>query len=196
MMKVGLTGGMGTGKSIIAEIFKILKIPVYEADSKAKLLMESDNQLMSELIKAFGKNIFSHSHLIPSLLAQIVFNDRKALNKVNSIVHPYVMKDFDRWIQSQNDCPYIIMESAILIESNLYTKFDKIICVTSPLNIRIERIMKRDGVTEDIVKQRISNQFDDEEKLSRSNFIIYNDDNIMVLPQVLDVHNQLLNLNR
>jgi dephospho-CoA kinase len=192
MMKVGLTGGIGVGKSIVSTVFSVLKIPVYEADSKAKVLMQSDKQLMDELIDAFGQNIFIHNQLIPSILAQIVFNDRKALSKVNSIVHPYVMQDFITWTQSHSDDPYVIMESAILIESGLCSHFDKIICITSPLKMRIERIRKRDGISEDLVKQRISNQLSDKEKLPKCDYIIYNDDNSMVLPQVLDIHNQLL----
>ena len=191
-MKVGLTGGIGVGKSIVSTVFSVLKIPVYEADSKAKLLMQSDKQLMDELIDAFGQNIFIHNQLIPSILAQIVFNDRKALSKVNSIVHPYVMQDFITWTQSHSDDPYVIMESAILIESGLCSHFDKIICITSPLKMRIERIRKRDGISEDLVKQRISNQLSDKEKLPKCDYIIYNDDNSMVLPQVLEIHNQLL----
>lgn len=194
-MKVGLTGGIGVGKSIVSTVFSVLKIPIYEADSKAKLLMQSDKQLMDELIDAFGEKIYSHNHLIPSLLAQIIFNDRKALSKVNSIVHPYVMQDFITWTQSHSDDPYVIMESAILIESGLCSYFDKIICITSPLKMRIERIRKRDGISEDLVKQRMNNQLSDKEKLPKCDYIICNDEKNMVLPQILDIHNQLLKSN-
>ncbi|MBN2519596.1 MAG: dephospho-CoA kinase [Bacteroidales bacterium] len=194
MIKVGLTGGIGSGKSVISKIFRILDIPVYFADQRAKELMENNEIIKSKLMDIFGKKIYHKNKLQRKLLSQIIFKDGKLLQKVNSIVHPIVRDDFIEWMKYKTGYKYVIEEAAILFETGYYKEFDKIITVIAPVDLRIQRIILRDNTTENEVKQRMKNQWEDEDKIKYSDYIIINDDKELVIPQVLKIHKELQNL--
>ncbi|HKM94402.1 MAG TPA: dephospho-CoA kinase [Prolixibacteraceae bacterium] len=191
MIKVGLTGGIGAGKSMVCNIFSKLGIPVYVADTEAKLLMNTNPAIRQQLLALFGKNIYLENDVLDrKKLSEIIFNDKIALAKVNAIVHPIVRKHFDKWADLQKSA-YVIQEAAILFESGQNIHFDKIILLTAPYEVKIERVMKRDNVSREKVIERMNNQLTDEEKILKSDFIINNDNISMVLPQVLDINKKL-----
>lgn len=191
MIKVGLTGGIGSGKSIVARIFQVLGIPVYNSDEAARELMGSDQELIAALSDRFGASIYIDEKLDRKKLGSIVFNDPKALEDLNSLVHPAVRKAFAEWADQQNS-PYVLMESAILAESGGHRNFDRMIVVSAPEELRIERVMKRDGMGEGIVRAWMRNQTSEEERLKIADHVIVNDDRQLVIPQVLAIHQQLL----
>lgn len=195
MLKVGLTGGIGSGKTTVAKIFQILGIPVFDADSNAKMLMNSDNTIRKELIQVFGENVFHAQGLNKKYLADIVFNDETKLNLLNSIVHPHTIKASDEWAKQQQS-KYVIKEAALLFESGSYKELDCIIAVVSPKDIRIKRVTKRDNVTEKEVEMRIAKQQDEVLTQQLSHYIINNDDEHLVIPQVLELHQILLDKAR
>jgi dephospho-CoA kinase len=191
MIKVAVTGGIGSGKSVVCEVFEKIGIPVFYADSSAKELMNSDNNIKEYLISNFGSTIFDEDgKLFRGKFAEIIFNNKTSLLKVNEIVHPAVRKVFEEWAKKQTT-PYLIEETAILFESGLAHLFDKIIYVTAPLELRIERVMKRDKTTREKVQERMKNQENDEKKIEKSDFIIVNDDKEMILPQIINIHSKL-----
>ncbi len=194
MLRIGLTGGIGSGKSIVARIFNVLEIPVLDSDLIARELMQNDPDLIAQLKERFGASIYMDGKLDRKKLGAIVFNDPKALADLNSWVHPAVRKGFSEWADRQNS-PYVLMESAILAESGGYRNFDRIIVVTAPEEIRIQRVMKRDGVGEESVRARMRNQASEEERLKIADHIIVNDDRQLVIPQVLSIHRNLLDLD-
>jgi len=170
---IGLTGGIGSGKTTVANEFASLGIPVYIADLEARKLMQTDSVL--NLIKAeFGSTVFDNGVLIREKLSEIVFNDSKKLEKLNGIVHPAVKKHFDEWLLEHKNNPFVIYETAILFESGSYKKCDFVINVEAPLEVRIQRVIERDKTTREKVLERIKNQWNDEEKSSKSDFIIKN----------------------
>ena len=170
---IGLTGGIGTGKTMVAEYFKSLGIPVYIADSEARQLMTSDN-IIKALSNEFGNEILENGILNREKLAQLVFNNPKKLQKLNSIVHPEVKKHFDNWVEKHKNYPFVVKEAAILFESGSYKYCDTIITVTAPLETRLQRVMKRDKTDRESVLKRIENQWTDEQRIAKSNFVIYN----------------------
>jgi dephospho-CoA kinase len=170
---IGLTGGIGTGKTMVAEYFKSLGIPVYIADKEARQLMTSDN-IINALSNEFGKEILENGILNREKLAKLVFNDSKKLQKLNSIVHPEVKKHFDNWIEKHKNYPFVVKEAAILFESGSYKYCDTIITVTCPLEIRLQRVMKRDKTDRESVLKRIENQWTDEQRIAKSNYVIHN----------------------
>ena len=194
MIKVGLTGGIGSGKSYVANIFSALNIPVYNSDLEAKkLYLRKDVREL--MIANFGKSIYLPTGNIDKIrLAKIIFNDKKALNKINSIIHPLVKEHFNQWIEEQQHALYIIKEAAILFESGAYKDMHKIIVVTAPLELRIERVIKRDYTNGEIILKKISNQLSDKELIKKSDFNIIND-NKALLPQVLKIHKTLVKMN-
>ncbi len=195
MIKVGLTGGIGSGKSYVAKIFSALNIPVYNSDLEAKKLYLRQD-VRESIIANFGKSIYLPTGNIDKIrLAKIIFNDKKALNKINSIIHPLVKEHFNQWIEEQQHAPYIIKEAAILFESGAYKDMHKIIAVTAPLELRIERVIKRDHTDREIILKKISNQLSDKELIKKSDFNIINDKKAL-LPQVLKIHKTLLKMNR
>lgn len=188
MKVVGITGGIGSGKSTVCNIFRVLGIPVYEADAEAKKLYDLP-EVVSELKKVFGGHYFSKSgELDKRKFADLIFNDDTALKKINDIVHPYVKKRFREWKKAHNDKPYVLKEAAILFESGSDKGCDKVITVTAPENIRLQRVMMRDQRTADQVKKIMGKQLSDQEKIKRSDFIIVNDEKSLVVPQVLKTH--------
>ena len=170
---IGLTGGIGSGKTMVAEYFKSLGIPVYIADKEARQLMTSEN-IINALSNEFGKEILENGILNREKLAQLVFNNPKKLQKLNSIVHPEVKKHFDNWVEKHKNYPFIVKEAAILFESGSYEYCDTIITVTAPLETRLQRVMKRDKTDRESVLKRIENQWTDEQRIAKSNYVIHN----------------------
>lgn len=195
-MKVGITGGIGSGKSIVTRIFKSLEVPVYNADDAAKRLMNTNHVLRTKLQNLFGEDIFPSEGLFDrKKLAAIVFHQPELLQKLNTLVHPAVGIDYQEWQQKQN-ATYTIREAAILYESGTHIDLDAVIMVDAPENLRIERIKERDSRTENEIKAIIHQQWPAEELRARANFIIENDEAHPVIPQVLAIHQQLLSYGR
>lgn len=191
MLKIGLTGGIGSGKSTVAKIFEILGVPVYYADDAAKRLMNEDEELKATIISHFGEESYINNKLNRPYLASVVFNNEEKLALLNSITHPATIRDADQWMQKQNS-PYIIKEAALLFESGSYNYLDYIIGVSSPAQLRISRTMERDHVSREEVQKRINRQMDETEKMRRCNFIITNNEQEMLIPQVIALHEKLI----
>jgi dephospho-CoA kinase len=191
MIKVGLTGGIGSGKSYVANIFSALGIPVYNSDLEAKKMYLRDD-VRKLMILNFGKDVYLKSGYInKNYLAKIIFNNKNALNKVNAIIHPLVKKHFDKWLEEHKQAAYIIKEAAILFESGAFKFMDKNIVVTAPLDIRIERVIKRDKTDKETILKKINKQLPDNELIEKCDFQIINY-NEALLPQVLKIHKTLL----
>lgn len=186
MLKIGLTGGIGSGKSIVAKVFETLGIPVYYADDATKRLMNTDSALKAAIIKNFGEKCYKDGELDRKHLASIVFNNREKLDLLNSLTHPATIADAEQWIKRHN-APYIIKEAALLFESRADKNLDYVIGISSPLELRIKRVMHRDSLTKEEVMQRISRQMNEEEKMKLCDFIITNNEQQLVLPQVLEL---------
>lgn len=170
---IGLTGGIGSGKTTVANEFSSLGIPVYITDQEAKKLMQSDS-VLNQIKEEFGSAVFDKGVLLRDKLSEIVFNDDKRLAKLNSIVHPAVKQHFREWLLEHQNDPFVIYESAILFESGSYKECDFVINVVAPLEIRIQRVIERDKTTREKVLERVKNQWNDEEKSSKSDFIVKN----------------------
>lgn len=191
-MRVAVTGGIGSGKTIVCSVFKKLGIPVFYADMEAKRLMDTNPLIKEELVKYFGNQIYNDENkLIRTKFASLIFNDSKALSFVNSVIHPAVRNEFARWATEQNS-PYVIQEAAIIVETGQATFFDKIIAVHASQEIRVQRVMKRDQVDRVKVIERIKNQLNSDELLKYADYIIENDGTQMIVPQILTIHNKLL----
>lgn len=192
MLKVGLTGGIGSGKTTVAKIFQSLGIPVYNADNEAKRLMEEDKELVEAMKQTFGKGAYKLGILDRKYIANIIFNDEKALEKINALVHPAVQKDFHlRWAKEQKT-PYVIEESALLFESDLFKSFDFVISVITPMSERVERLLKRDkDTTLKQIQARINNQVSDEVRKKKSDALLYNGAENLLLPQVLELDKRI-----
>lgn len=191
MIKLAITGGIGSGKSVVSEILRLYGIPVYIADDESKRLTESSDDIREKLTEKFGNNIYEGGKLNKPLLASIIFNDKEKLKTVNSIIHPVVRADLSDWLESYADSKIIASESAILFESGFNAMFDKVITVYTPLEIRIKRIMSRNNTSYDNAKQRIESQMPDEEKVKLSDFVIYNSGNISLIQQIESVLTKL-----
>lgn len=170
---IGLTGGIGSGKTTIANYFKSLGIPVYIADDEAKKVMQLP-EIHSQIKLEFGKNVFENDLINTSKLAKLVFNNPEKLKKLNKIVHPAVKKHFDNWVLQHKESPLVIKEAAILFESGSYQYCDKIITVVAPIETRIKRVMERDQTSRENVLDRINSQWTDDQKTSKSDFVITN----------------------
>lgn len=196
-MLIGITGGIGSGKTTVAKIFNILGIPVYSADDRAKWLMANDSDLKSQIISYFGReSYFEDGSLNRSYLASSVFNDEKKVSLINSLVHPAVKKDFEQWVLEQ-DSPYVMKEAALLFESGSYKDLDKVINVSAPLKIRINRVILRDPQrSENQINDIINKQMPDEEKNLKADYVIKNSDNRLLIPQVMQIHHELLNSDK
>lgn len=195
MLKVGITGGIGSGKTTVCKLFQLQNIPVFYADQQAKTIMQTDKQLVDDLKAAFGMDVYSEEEILNrGKLAALVFNDEEKLKKLNSLVHPAVFRAFDIWVKQQT-APYVLKEAALLFESGSYKNCDYIILVKSPQDLKISRIIERDSITEADVLKRMNKQLSDQEKEQRSNFIIYNDEKQMLIPQVLELHEKFLKLS-
>ncbi|MDP5061652.1 MAG: dephospho-CoA kinase [Maribacter sp.] len=191
MMIVGLTGGIGSGKSTVAAMFKELDVPVYNSDDRAKYLMNTSIYIKEKLIALLGDEAYENGQLNRPYIAKEVFNDSELLANLNGIVHPVVRQDFLAWVKEQDSC-YVIQETALLFENNSQNLYDRIIVVTAPKELRISRVLDRDNSTREQVLARINNQLDDEIKIKSSNFVIENIDLERTSSIVLQVHASIL----
>ena len=193
MVIVGLTGGVGSGKTTISKCFKSFGIPVYIADDEAKALMNQSKVLKRKLIDLFGKSAYKDGKLNRPFLASKIFSDQMLLSKMNAIVHPKVASHFKRWLKKQ-EAPYIIKEAAIIFENNLESNYNYIITVVADEDLRIKRVMKRDEASKEKIQSIISNQLPDEVKIKKSDFVITNNDLASAKSQVVEIHQQILQL--
>jgi len=194
MLKVGLTGGIGSGKTTIAKIFELLNVPVYYADEASKRLYHTDQDLIRNIKKHFGEDVYTNEQLNRSKLAGIVFNDPDKLNLLNELVHPPTIRDAEEWMKKQT-APYVIKEAALLFESGSAQGLDYIIGVKAPVHYRIKRVMERDGVSREDVISRANRQIDEDIKMRLCDFLIINNEQELVIPQVLELHSKLASLN-
>lgn len=195
MLKVGITGNIGSGKTTVSRIFEVLGVPVFYADTAAKEVMMKDNILIAAIRDAFGNaSYFEDGSLNRRHIANIVFNDEKQLAILNSIVHPAVFRAFDSWVKHNKNVPYVLKEAALLFESDSYKMCDKTIMVTAPLQMRIQRVAARDGMSEAEIMSRESKQFTEEKKVKLADYVIRNDNSEFVVPQVLRLHKQFISL--
>jgi len=195
MLKIGITGNIGSGKTTVSKIFEVLGIPVFYADDEAKKVMVNDAILIDELKQAFGaQSYFEDGSLNRKHIASIVFNNEAELKKLNAIVHPAVFRAFDSWVPRFKNAPYVLKEAALLFESSSYKMCDKSIMVTAPLELRIERVMLRDGFSRDEILNREARQFSEKKKLQLANYAVKNDNTELVIPQVLALHEQFIEL--
>lgn len=183
MIKIGITGGIGSGKSVVAELLTVMGVPVYIADAEAKRLTNTSAVIRKALVDLFGSDLYNESGLDKKKLASYIFSERDHLLQVNRIIHPEVNRHFNEWVEQQNT-PVCAIESAILFESGFYLSVDTTVTVYAPEAIRIARASARDNTTPEAIKQRIDNQLADEAKRDRSDHIIYNDDKTAIIPQV------------
>ena len=191
MLRIGLTGGIGSGKSTVAHIFEVLNIPVYYADAASKRLMSEDEELKNKIKKAFGEDTYINNELNRKYLSDEVFNDPQKIKLLNSLVHPATIKDALGWMQIQK-APYVIKEAALIFESGSNKDLDYVIGVKSPVDLRIKRAMARDNISEQEVLARMNKQMDEEAKISLCDYVIVNDEEQMVIPQVLVLHEKFL----
>ena len=191
MKCIGLTGGIGSGKTTVARIFSMLNVPVYNSDEAGRKLTNKDPHVKNAIKELFGTDMFdSNENLIREKLSTIVFNDSSALAKLNAIIHPAVAQDFNSWCSNQSS-PYVIKESAILFEHGLDKLLDGVIVVEAPDELRIKRVMNRNGITEDAVRQRIQQQLTQDELISRADWVIHNNEEQLLIPQVLDIYSRI-----
>jgi len=192
MLRVGITGGIGSGKSTIARIFNLLGIPIYNADARAKWLMANNAHLKNSIVNAFGEDSYIGNDLNRNYLAEKVFKDKKLVNQLNSLVHPRVAEDFENWCSKQN-AVYILKEAALLIESGSSQDLDYIILVSAPEDLRIKRVRNRDPERSlEQIKNIIKKQLNVKEAKASANYIIENDESQLVTPQVISIHKQLI----
>lgn len=194
MLKIGITGGIGVGKTIVTRMFAILGVPVYDADTRAKWVMHHNQALRQELQQAYGPDTFtSEGELNRPYLASVVFNDPQRLEQLNALVHPHVRDDFETWVTAQKNAPYVLKEAALMYESEAWKQMDEIIAVYAPMEVRLKRLLQRDTHrTEGDIRSIIAKQLSEEEKMRRAEHIIYNDDAQLLIPQVLKLHKQFL----
>jgi dephospho-CoA kinase len=195
MIKVGLTGNIGSGKSTVTRIFEILRVPVYHADEEAKKFLK-EKKIQLAIKKKFSDAVFSGSTLDTKKLASIVFSDQDALAFLNSLIHPGVREDLKVWFAHHIQYSYVIQEAAILFESGFYREFDKIITVAAPVELAIQRVMHRDGIGKEEIEKRMHHQWALERKIELSQYVIYNDDGHLLIPQVLAIHNELSKIKK
>jgi dephospho-CoA kinase len=194
MLKIGITGNIGSGKTTVSKLFELLGIPVFYADDHAKNVMVQDAELITGIKQTFGTEAyFEDGTLNRKYIAGIVFNNAAELAKLNALVHPAVFRAFDNWLAVQ-DAPYVLKEAAILFESGSDKGCDRTLMVAAPLELRLQRILKRDNITRAEAESRNARQFSDEKKIALANDLIMNDDSQLVIPQVLKLHQLYLSL--
>lgn len=193
-LQIGITGGIGTGKSLVCKIFHVLGVPAYDADSRAKKLMTTDGILIGQIQKEFGTLSYdARGVLNREYLSATVFNDEAKLKRLNKLVHPRVGEDYERWVAEQGDVKYVLKEAALLFEAGSYQVLDKIIVVTAPETLRIQRVLSRDPHRSlEQIKEIISNQMEETEKVKRADYVIVNDEATLLIPQVLQLHLQFI----
>lgn len=199
MLRIGITGGIGSGKTTVAKIFEVLGVPVYYADDAAKKLMNEDESLQQNIIDHFGAAVFENKQLNRSALASLVFNDPEKLALLNSIVHPVTIADAKKWMEQvaksgEEKTPYAIKEAALLFESGAQKKLDYVIGVHAPYKLRLQRAMLRDNLSKEAIESRMARQMDETKKMNLCNFIITNDEEQLLIPQVVELHEKLLKM--
>lgn len=195
--QIGITGGIGSGKSTICKIFTCLGVPVYDADSRAKSIMTTDGILIAQIKKEFGDLAYlPDASLDKAYLSRVIFENQGKRNLLNEMVHPRVAADTDRWLDQNREAPYVVREAALLIESGAYVKIDKVVLVTAPEELRIKRVLERDPhrLREEVVKI-MATQLPEEEKKKVADVVVNNDETQLLVPQILHLHNQFLKLN-
>lgn len=192
MKKVGLTGGIGSGKTTISKIFGILGIPVFNSDDEAKFILAYNQNVHQLLREHFGNDAFSDNFPDRQKISKIVFEDPEKLSILNSIIHPKVGERFLDWIKQQQNAPYIIKEAAIIFETNIDQQLDLVINIESPLDLRMQRVLSSRGMQEKEFLLRTKNQMTDEERSKRSNFVIYNDEKHLLIKQILEIHQKIM----
>jgi dephospho-CoA kinase len=192
--KLGITGGIGSGKTSVCRVFTVLTIPVFSADREASQIMENDSGIQEKLNYITGRDLYAKGRMDRQALASIIFNDKAILEKVNALVHPVVFQNFSKWAVEQTS-PYVIMEAAILFESGAADYVDKVATVVAPVDQRVERVIRRNKLTKDQVMERMRNQMSDETRISMSDYIIYNSENDMIIPAILKIHQEILTIN-
>ncbi len=192
-LKLGITGGIGSGKSTVCKIFNVLGIPVFSADDEARIIMDSDPGVIGSVNSIAGMDMYENGVLDRKQLARLIFNDRSLLEQINTLIHPVVLESFKEWVSIQKT-GYVILESAILFESGASQYLDRVATVTAPVEERISRVIKRNKFTREQVLERINNQEDDAVKVKKSDFVISNAENDMVIPAVIEIHEYLLEL--
>ncbi|WP_300901686.1 dephospho-CoA kinase [uncultured Bacteroides sp.] len=190
-IKIGITGGIGSGKSVVSHLLEVMGIPVYISDTESKRLTVSDPSIRRELIALLGEDVYAGGELNRPLLASYIFGNPEHIHTVNGIIHPRVRDDFRNWVGRHSVCPIVAMESAILIESGFSDEVDVVMMVCASEEVRIARAMRRDAASRDLVERRIRSQMSDEEKRDRANFVIVNDGETPLIPQVLGVMTSL-----
>ncbi len=195
MLKIGITGNIGSGKSTVVKIFAQLDIPVYDADSRAKILMVENKSLVHEIQLLLGNEAYSSGVLNRAFVSQKVFSNTELLTKLNALVHPEVFKDFDLWVEQQQ-APYILKEAALLYESGSWQSLDKMIVVAANHNLRLKRSIARDASNTTAIEARMKAQMPEAEKVKRADYVINNNENDLLIPQVLRIHRALMQKGR
>jgi dephospho-CoA kinase len=190
-MKLGITGGIGSGKTSVCRVFGVLGIPVFSADPEAQIIMNTDRSVMDGINEIAGMNLYQDDKLNKADLASLIFHDPELLKRVNSLVHPVVFEHFREWAGIQTT-PYVIMEAAILFESGASNLVDRVATVVAPVEERISRVILRNKLTREQVVDRIKNQIDDEERIRLSDYVINNSENEMIIPVILGIHEDIL----
>jgi dephospho-CoA kinase len=190
-MKLGVTGGIGSGKTSVCRVFAVLGIPVFSTDPEAKKIMENDESVVRRINSIAGRNLYINGKLNRSELASLIFNDNNLLHKVNSLIHPIVFQHFRLWEAEQN-APYVIMEAAVLFESGGSKLVDRIATVVAPMEERVARVIQRNSLSREQVMERMQNQIDDELRIRQSDYVIHNSENDMIIPAILEIHNDIL----
>jgi dephospho-CoA kinase len=196
-LQIGITGGIGSGKSLVCKIFSCLGIPIYDADSRAKSLMTTDGILVQQIKTEFGSLAYHEDgSLNRSYVSQAVFNDADKLKALNELVHPRVALDGEKWVEEQSEKKYVLREAALLFESGSYKRMDKIIVVTAPEPLRVKRVLERDKQrSEEEVIKIIRNQLSEEEKVKKADYVLRNDETQLLVPQVVVLHQEFLKIN-
>jgi len=191
LLKIGITSGIGAGKTTVSKIFELLGVPVYYADERAKQLMNEDESLKNSIIHHFGNEVYALGTLNRKMLSDIVFNDANKLALLNSLVHPATIANAKKWMLQQKT-HYAIKEAALLFESGSNKQLDAVIGVSAPFELRLSRVMKRDNIPAEKVLERMNKQMPEDEKMKQCDYIIYNDELQLLIPQVIELHNDLL----
>jgi len=192
MLKVGITGNIGSGKTLVCRIFQSIGIQVYNADDRAKWLMQHQPELKASIINLFGEEAYLNNQLNRPYIAKIVFNDFEKLNQLNGLVHPAVAVDTVSWFNNLKEEAYALKEAALIFETNMQHALDKVITVAAPKEIRLARVLERDDTTVEAIEKRMAKQLPESEKIAKSDFVIYNDGEQAIIPQIYRIHSALI----
>jgi dephospho-CoA kinase len=195
MIRVGITGGIGSGKTLVCKVLEQLGVPVYNADTAARNIMESDEEIRHDLTRLLGNGIYTGMSLNRTLVSSLIFGNEELLKALNGIVHPRVALHFEAWCNQQSGAPYVAEESAILFESGIWQRFDKILLVTATEEVRFSRALQRPGMTMEKIRAVVKNQLPESEKIVRSHVVIHNDGKALILPDILRLHDSMINQN-